>query len=145
MSDATLTLRRFLLARFIVGAIGTAVDLVLVGHYEDAWQVTPLFLLVVSTIVAAWSAAAGASLPIRLFQATALLLMASGAVGLWLHWQANSEFERELAPDLSGPSFVWKALRGASPPSAAPGTLIHLGLLGLAYAWRHPALVKGEQ
>ena len=137
-------MRAVVLGLFVLGAGGTLVDLLLIGHYEDGWQLAPMFVLGVSVIVGVWAAATGAPVPVRLFQVTVALMMAAGAAGLWLHWQANQEFEREVSPSLTGAAFVWKALRGASPPSAAPGTLIHLGLLGLAYAWRHPALTKGE-
>jgi hypothetical protein len=142
---AASSIRSFVLALFVIGAVGTVVELLLIGHHEDSWQLAPLFLLVVSVIVAVWAGASGASAPVRAFQLTAVLLMAVGAIGLWLHWRANSEFEAEVSPSLTGLAFVWKAVRGASPPSAAPGTLIHLGLLGLAYAYRHPASDKGEQ
>jgi hypothetical protein len=50
----------------------------------------------------------------------------------------------EFAPDLSCVSVVWDAVRGAAPPSRAPGTLVHLGLLGFAYTYRHPALAPAR-
>jgi hypothetical protein len=67
-----------------------------------------------------------------------LALVAGGVAGLWLHYRANVEFEREISPSLTGPALFWKAIQGASPPSLAPAALIHLGLLGLAFTYRHP-------
>jgi hypothetical protein len=138
------SLRTAVLVLFIIGAAGTAIDLVLIGHYEDSWQLAPLVLLGTSALVGIGAAMAPAAFPVRAFQVMALLMVATGAIGLWLHWRANNEFEREMSPNLGGLAFVLKAMRGASPPSAAPGTLIHLGMLGLAFAWRHPALTKGD-
>ena len=39
---------------------------------------------------------------------------------------------------------VWKALRGATP-ALAPGALAQLGLLGLLYTYRHPALTHTRE
>ena len=58
--------------------------------------------------------------------------LASGLVGLWFHYSGNAEFELEMYPSLSGWSLVREALSGATP-ALAPGTMIHLGLLGLTY------------
>src|SRR5687767_9914262 len=110
MSD----LRTVVLALFVIGALGTAVDLVLIGHYEDNWQLAPLVLLGISALVAIGVAMAPEAFPIRVLQGTALAMMAAGAIGLWLHWRANSEFEREMSPELGGFAFVLKALGGAS-------------------------------
>ena len=41
---------------------------------------------------------------------------------------------------------LWQAIRGKTPPLLAPGALMQLGLVGLAYTYKHPALsrLKGE-
>ena len=138
-------MRTFVLILFVIGAVGTVADLLLIGHVEDTWQLAPVAVLAVGAVAAIGAGAVRSAMLVRVFQATAVLLIATGTIGLWLHWGANSEFEREMSPDLAGAAFIWKALQGAAPPSAAPGTLIHLGLLGLVYAWRHPALNQGEE
>jgi hypothetical protein len=137
-------MRTLVLILFVIGAVGTVADLLLIGHVEDTWQLAPVAVLACGAVAGIGAGAVGSAALIRLFQTTAVLLIATGTIGLWLHWGANSEFEREMSPDLTGAAFVWKALHGAAPPSAAPGTLIHLGLLGLVYAWRHPAFKKGD-
>jgi len=138
-------MRTLVLVLFVIGAVGTVADLLLIGHVEDSWQLAPVAALAIGAVIGIGAGALGSVMLVRLFQATAVLLIATGTIGLWLHWGANSEFEREMSPDLVGAAFVWKALRGAAPPSAAPGALIHLGLLGLVYAWRHPAFNKGDE
>ena len=68
-------------------------------------------------------------------------MVVSGLIGLWQHYQGNVEFEREMYPDLGGLELVVKALHGAFP-ALAPGTMIQLGLLGMAYTFRHPGLAR---
>ena len=38
----TQTLRQLLLAIIAMGLAGTAADLLLLGHYEEGWQLVPL-------------------------------------------------------------------------------------------------------
>jgi hypothetical protein len=137
----TLTIiRGFLLVIFLIGLLGTGAELLLVKHTEDYWQLAPLLLMALSLVVLGWRAVARGRVSMRIFQATMLLFVLSGFAGLWLHYQANTEFELEMYPSLQGLELFWKAIQGASPPSLAPGVMIQLGLLGLAYTYRHPAL-----
>ena len=48
---------------------------------------------------------------------------------------------RQGGPFSGGVQLVWEALRGATP-ALAPGTMILLGLMGLLYCYRHPALER---
>jgi hypothetical protein len=65
----------------------------------------------------------------------------AGLAGFALHYQANMEFRLETNPSLSSWSLVWAVLSGKTPPVLAPGAMIQLGLLGLVYTYKHPALV----
>ena len=141
-SETLRSLRRAVLTIFVVSVVGAAADLLLTEHYEDLWQLAPLALFAASLVVLAWHGARRDRASLRTHQALMVLFIVSGFVGLVLHFQANVEFEREMYPDLSGPSLVWKAVRGTSPPSLAPGAMIALGLLGLAYAYRHPTFAS---
>ena len=64
----------------------------------------------------------------------------AGIVGMALHFQANLEFQTELDPSASGFPLWLKAARAKAPPALAPGVMVQLGLLGLVYTFRHPAL-----
>jgi hypothetical protein len=75
----------------------------------------------------------------RVFQGTMLLLVFGGLVGCILHYQGNVEFELEMHPSLEGRELFWESITGATP-SLAPGMMITLGLVGLAYGYRHPRL-----
>ncbi len=133
------TTRVLLLALFAFGVVGSGVELLLLEHTEDVWQLSPLILMGLALAVMVWLVLDQRRVSVRVFQATMLLHVASGLIGLYLHYRGNVEFELEMYPGLSGMALFWEALKGATP-SLAPGTMLVLGLLGLLYTFRHPAL-----
>lgn len=135
--DALGTVRVMLLAVFLLGSVGTLVELILLGHYEEVWQLIPLGLLTVSlTVLAAWFIAGGRGL-FRVFRFSMLFCLAAGALGVYLHYRSNVEFELEMNPSAGGTELIWNSLTGAMP-ALAPGTMLQLGLIGLLYSYRHP-------
>jgi hypothetical protein len=60
-----------------------------------------------------------------------------------LHFKANIEFQSEVDPSATGWPLWMKAIRAKAPPALAPGVMIQLGLLGLVYTFKHPAM-KGD-
>lgn len=138
----TVVLRGLLLLLFAVGVAGAFSDLLLIGHVDGRAQQIPVVLLGAGLGVCAWLVISAWPAVLRVFQGLMLTFIVVGLLGLWLHYRGNIEFERELAPDLAGLELFWAAVRGAAPPSLAPASLIHLGLLGLAYTYRHPALTS---
>lgn len=130
-----MSLRRFLALIFVVGACGLGAELLLLGHFEDVWQSLPLAFLAVSTAALLWDAARHTAWSMRIFGTTAVLLVFGGILGVGLHYDSNVEFEREMYPDLAGFRLMKEALSGAIP-ALAPGALIQLGLVGLAYAYQ---------
>jgi hypothetical protein len=68
----------------------------------------------------------------------------SGIAGVGLHYDGNVEFERELHPKDTGVTFLRHTVAGATPV-LAPGSMVLLGLIGIAHTYRHPcgaSLVK---
>jgi hypothetical protein len=137
MTDAA---RRILLAILIIGIAGLSLELWLLAHVEDAYQLIPLVLNGAGLLMAALVATRPSAGTIRLFQSMMLLMIASGALGVWLHYQATTEFQLEMDPSLTGWALFRKAIVAKAPPALAPGAMIQLGLVGLAYTFRHPAL-----
>ena len=123
---------------FLIGAVGTGAELLLLGHTEDLWQWVPLVLMAVSLVTLGWRVVARGSASLRVFQGTMMLIVLSGVVGLWLHYHGNVEFELEMYPGLQGFELFRESMTGATP-TLAPGTMLELGLLGLLYTYRHPA------
>jgi hypothetical protein len=130
-------LRRALLVILVLGLIGTGVELVLLEHTDGFWQLAPLGLIGLALGALAWWGVAGGRWSLRALRGTMVLLVASGLVGTWLHYRGNVEFELEMAPALAGLDLFTQAISGATP-ALAPGAMLHLGLIGLAYAFRHP-------
>ena len=136
-------LRRLLLGVFLVGAVGSAVDLFLLEHFEDKKQLIPLGLLGLAVIVLIWHVIHRGRASLRMFQIVMTLFVIAGFVGLVLHYQGSAEFQTEVNPDLSGMELFLKSIRAKAPPALGPGAMINLGLLGLAYVYRHPILRAG--
>ena len=137
MSDAA---RRILLAIFLIGVVGISAELLLLNHIEDASQWIPLVLCGAAVASSAAVAVRPSTATIRLFQLVMLLLIVSGAVGIYLHYGATTEFQLEMDPTLQGLALFKKAIVAKAPPALAPGAMTQLGLIGLAYTFRHPAL-----
>ncbi|MGH9330688.1 MAG: ComEA family DNA-binding protein [Vicinamibacterales bacterium] len=76
------TARRALLTLFAAGAFGTGVELVLLEHYENPWQWVPVALALASPVVAGWYALSPETTARRAFQATMILFVFTGPVGL---------------------------------------------------------------
>jgi len=135
------TLRRFILAILLLGLLGVGAELLLVGHTEEPTQWVPLILIALAFVVLGWHAVSRGTAPVRVWQALMVLFMISGVVGTGLHWNGKMEFKKESNPSLTGITLFREAMKSESPPALAPGVMIQIGLLGLAYAFRHPALV----
>ncbi len=135
-------LRRLLVAVILIGILGLAAELVLLEHVESVWQWVPLVALALGFAAGAALLARPAVGTVRAFQAAMAVFVVAGIVGLYLHYRGNVEFEREMDAGLRGLALMWEALRGATP-ALAPGSLLHLGLIGLAITYRHPALRRG--
>lgn len=137
------SLRQLLLAVILLGIVGLQVELALLRHAESLTQWIPhvaLMIGLLSTLAVYFRPVVPT---LRVFQAVMLIFLVVGALGVYLHFQGNVEFALERAPSLGGTALVWKALRGATP-ALAPGALAQLGLLGLLYTYRHPALGGGN-
>ena len=137
MSD---TARRILLAILLLGVLGIAAELLLLAHTEDAYQWIPIALAAMTAmliVVVGFRPTAGS---IRIFQLVMVLMILSGAMGMYLHFRANMEFQLEMDATLTGFALFRKSIVAKAPPALAPGAMAQLGLIGLAYTFRHPAL-----
>lgn len=137
------SLRQLLLALVFIGVVGLEVELALLRHAETLSQWVPhvaLLIGLISTVaVYVWPGPA----TLRSFQAVMFSFLVVGALGVYLHVEGNVEFALERDPSLAGVRLIWKALRGATP-ALAPGAMAQLGLLGLLYSYRHPAVARGS-
>ena len=132
------TLRKFLLFTLIVSVVGTLVELLLLEHFEDAWQWAPIALLAGALVTLGWHALERGPTSLNVLRGLMVLCIASGLLGLFLHYRGNVEFEIEMYPDLRGWKLFKDAMMGATP-ALAPGAMLQIGLVGLAWTFRHPA------
>src|SRR5687768_9668960 len=128
-------LRTILLAIFLFSVCGTGAELLLLGHTEGFSQLIPIVLMVMSLLVLLWHIVDRQSASVRVFQITMLLFLAGGLIGTVQHYRANMEFELEMYPSIEGMELFTRVMTGATP-ALAPGAMIQLGLIGLAYTFR---------
>jgi hypothetical protein len=138
-------LRRWILVIFVVAVLGVGVELLLIGHAADGWQLIPVVLLGLAVVVLVWLLARQDKSAVRAFRLVSALCVLSGFLGIALHCKAKMEYKREGDPSLSGFTLFWSSLDSAMPPAMAPGSMIQLGLVGIAFAHGHPALTRKEE
>jgi hypothetical protein len=141
MSDAA---RRILLAILLLGVFGITAELLLLAHTEDLTQWIPIALAGMTVVLSAMVALRPTRGSIRIFQAVMVLMILSGGVGMYLHLRANMEFQLEMDATLQGLALLKKSIVAKSPPALAPGAMTQLGLIGLAYTFKHPQLTRRE-
>jgi len=134
-------LRQLLLALVFMGIVGLEVELALLRHAESLTQWIPHVTLMIGLLSSAAVYFRPGAPTLRAFQVVMLIFVVVGVLGLYLHFRGNVDFALERDPSLTGGRLIWKALRGATP-ALAPGALAQLGLLGLLYTYRHPALER---
>ncbi len=145
-SETLASIRKLLLATLALGVIGTGGELVLLGHFEMPAQWIPIVVLSAAVIVLAWHLRAPGPASVRAMQVLMGIFVATGTLGVGFHFDGNVEFERELHPAEQGFEFLRKTAAGATPV-LAPGSMTLLGLIGLAYTYRHPcaAVPSGQE
>ena len=137
------SVRDLVLAVIVLGDVGLVAELLLLDHIESWQQWIPLVALLAGLVVTALVRLRPGRSTFRAFRAMMALFLVSGLLGLYFHYAGNVEFALERTPELSGIALFWKSLRGATP-ALAPGALAQLGLLGLVYAYQHPAATAGR-
>jgi hypothetical protein len=132
-------LRQGLLAILFLGTAGTLLELLLLKHYEDFWQLVPVVLLGAILLVLGWYVIAKNAASVKVLRGVMLLCLLSGGVGVTRHYIANVRDAGESNPSLQGRELYVEAVQG-SIPALAPGSMVQLALLGLAFSFRHPLL-----
>lgn len=137
--------RRILLAILALGMAGSLTELILLKHTEDLFQWVPLVLLATGGVVLAWHSVSGGAASLRLMRWLMSGFVAAGIAGVYFHFQGSAEFKLESRPTLAGMALFWEAIRSKAPPLLAPGAMVQLGLLGLAYTYKHPVLKQSNE
>lgn len=136
--------RRLLLLILLLGMAGTATELLFLKHVEAPTQLIPLILLGVGFGVTVWHAVQRGPGSLMALQLVMVLFVATGLLGMYLHFGANVEFQREMDRSIGGMALFWKAMAAKTPPALAPGSMSQLGLIGLAYSYGRPAFMRAS-
>lgn len=103
----------------------------------------PVILVGIALLLVIWVIGSAGAASLRLLRAMMWVFLLSGLAGVVLHFRGNITFEQESDPSIAGAALLRTAVMGASP-TLAPGTMIQLGLVGLAFLFRHPRLQTGK-
>src|SRR3974377_348512 len=128
-------LRLWVLGVIALGLIGTMTELVLLEHDEQALQFVPLVLMVLGAVALVWNFIGKDTASLRTLQIVMGLFVLSGFAGMAAHFNGSMEYQLELNPDLGASDLFDKIVHAKAPPLLAPGMMIQMGLLGLAYAF----------
>ena len=128
-------LRLWILGVMVLGLLGTVVELVLLSHYEQPVQLVPVVLIVLALIVLAWHVMGHSVASLRVLMGLMILFVLAGFAGFVAHFHGSAEFQLDLEPSLSTWELLDKVMRAKAPPLLAPGMMMQLGLLGLAYVF----------
>ncbi len=134
-ADSIELLRRWILAILVLGLLGTVTELVLLEHYEQPLQFVPLVLIAAAVAALWWELRRRDLASRRAMQIVMGLFVLAGFVGFAAHFRGSAEYQLELNPDMSNWELLEKILRAKAPPLLAPGMMLQLGLLGLAYVF----------
>jgi hypothetical protein len=140
-TEALAGIRRILL----IGMVGTAAELLFQQHVEEPNQLIPLVLIGVALLALLSRLLQRGPGSLRILQITMVFFIGAAFVGMYLHYGANVEFQLEMDPSLAGLDLFWKAMAAKTPPALAPGSMLLLGLIGLAYTYRHPDVSGGPE
>jgi hypothetical protein len=140
--DTLASIRKLLLGALAIGVVGTIGELILLRHIDSPAQWIPLVLLCAAVPILFWHYRSPSAASVRTTQGLMFAFIAVGVLGVGLHYDGNVDFERELNPSEGGWTFVRKTVAGATPV-LAPGSMVLLGLVGLAHAYRYPSMDGG--
>ena len=147
-TETVRAIRSIILAVILMGLAGTGLELVFVDHFESTAQWVPVVLICLALLVLGAYSLVGAAALLRVFQAVMIMFILSGLAGIALHYQHDVEKAEKDHPGIRGAELIQTAVAGEAP-LLAPGAMIELGILGLAYVFRHPALkepyTEGDQ
>jgi hypothetical protein len=145
-ADLVEVLRVWILFVVMLGLVGTVTELILLGHYEQPMQLVPVVLILLAIAALAWQYFQRDAASLKALIVIMSLCVVAGFVGFVAHFHGSAEFQIDLDPSIGSWELFQKVLHAKAPPLLAPGMMMQLGLLGLAYVFsdaRYRARVLG--
>ena len=130
-------LRVAILGVLLLGITGTVIELLLLEHDEadKPLQFVPLILIAAGVAAIIWHLVRPGPATLNTLAVVMVVYVLSSFVGFLAHFYGSAEFVLDLNPDASTLEILEKALHAKAPPLLAPGMMMQMGLLGLAYAF----------
>jgi uncharacterized membrane protein len=144
MLDRVERLRRWLIGVMVIGLLGTVTELLLLEHYEKPLQFVPLVLIAAAFVVLYRDYRRSDETSLRWLKIVMILFVVSGFVGVAAHFEGSAEFQLELDPSISTWDLILKIVHAQAPPLLAPGMMLQLGLIGLAYVYSDARYRRSE-
>ena len=138
-------LRRWILGVLALGLVGTVIELLLLEHYERPLQFVPLVLIAAAVAAIVWHLKRRDAASLRALQIVMGLFVVSGFVGIGAHFYGSAEFQLEIDPAIRPWDLLMKVIHAQAPPLLAPGMMLQLGLIGLAYAYSDASYRRSER
>jgi hypothetical protein len=142
-NETVSAIRSIILVVILMGLAGTGLELVFVDHFESTAQWVPVVLICLTFLVLGAYGLLRTAALLRVFQAAMIIFIVSGLAGIALHYRHDVERAGKDHPGIQGAELIRTAAAGEAP-LLAPGAMIELGILGLAYVFRHPALKEPD-
>jgi hypothetical protein len=136
--------RRFLLVLSALLFMGTAFELWLVNHTEDAVQLIPFAMCGLGLAGVLLVLVRPRRAPLLALHVCMVLVVVGSLFGVYEHVAGNLAFHREIYPNAPMGELVMGAIAGANP-LLAPGTLALAAMLALTATYRYSALGENEQ
>ncbi len=138
-NDTAHNLRRIMLAIMAFMIAGTTAELLLIEHFKSGTQWIAVAMVALAALAIGLILLVNAVWALRVFQVAMVLVALSGAIGVKEHLEANLKVAQESQKDSQVMTQILTAFKGFVP-ALAPGALVPLGLLGLAFTYKHPML-----
>ena len=125
-------LKQVLVLALLFMMIGSLLELYLLEHYEDTWQLIPILSVGTTLVTLLILFFKKTTKVVNLFKAVLILTALSGVYGVYLHLQSNFEFEQDMKPTASFWQLISESISGALP-TLAPMSLVVLACIGYSY------------
>jgi len=125
-------LKQLVLVTLLFLIFGSLIELYLIGHYEDAMQLIPIFSVGISLLNLILLFFKVSKLTTNLFKVVLFTTLIVGIYGVYLHLESNYQFEYEIRPSNNYWELLKDSFSGALP-TLAPLSLVVLSLVGYSY------------
>ena len=132
VNSETYRLKKVLVLALLFMMIGSLLELYLLDHYEDSWQLIPILSVGTTLVTLLILFFKKTTKVVNLFKAVLILTALSGVYGVFLHLQSNFEFEQDMKPTATNFELITDSLSGALP-TLAPMSLVVLACIGYSY------------